>query len=173
MRRVGNYMPLLSNKSFYSSGNFTPSYNTANYSSRRNVSLPKIASSLAIVVVILSSVTYGFLNFKNKDSNSVNKLGKEYVSYIVRGEYDKAYSLSSGAIKNSRTAAQFSSSLSGLKSPLPYYGRPQKVIFNNNEAHFYMKVDNLPPTASGRKDGIFALTFVKDKGWKVSNITIQ
>ena len=164
-------MPLLSNNSTYSGANYTPSYNSAKL--RSGLSLSKITIIMGLLVLTAGGGYFGFTYYKNKDSRAVSALGKQYVGYIVKGEYDKAYVLSAQDIKGSRTAQQFANSMSSLKTSAPYMGTPQKVIFKDNEAHYYLKVDNLPATASGRTDGIFALTLINDKGWKVNNISVQ
>lgn len=165
-------MPSQSNNPYGYNG-YTASYNTTRLSHRFGVDPPKIIIAILLLVVALIASIAGYWYYKGQESRLITKLGKEYVGYIVKGENDKAYVLSAQTIKESRTAQQYDSSMSNLKTPLPYYAQPQKVIFTDKSAHFYMRVDNLPPTSSGRTDGIFALTFTKDKSWKVSGVSVQ
>lgn len=165
-------MPLPSNK--FVIGKFGYPASSSSFQ-KRQANRSKIKVSLLVIAtaLIIGSGTFGFFYLKNADSRDAEKVARTYIADILKGDYAMAYAVSDITITQSQTVEQFSANLSGLYTPAPYKYQPQPLVKKENKLYFYQKVGNLPPTASGRTDGVFALTLIKDKTWRVSSVSVQ
>lgn len=129
-----------------------------------------------IIIVIIALPVIGWYANNYQQSRSYEKAASaanEYITQVLSGDVEAAYSSASDSFKENQTQEEFSESFKTLKTEDPLHGEASVLKSKEGNIVYVQMIDGMPETPEGRTSAQFTLTLSGKGGWKVESVSVN
>jgi hypothetical protein len=152
---------------------FTSTISANTIAARRGgINLKKI-SMIALVLAVFIGGYFANTGVAALNQTRAESSAKSFVSLLTADKAALAYKNGGINMRKAQTEADFVATMSNLTATKATY-TDESIIVKGKTAVYTATVDGLPPTATGRTNGIFTVGLVQDGlSWKVNVVSVS
>jgi len=126
------------------------------------------------VILLGAIIGGGYLWMGRQTKQNATTTAEAFIADLNAGNNVKAYQTLTASTRKTETQDQFIQNIGDLSASSPRY-TAQNLTVNGKQATYVASEDGLPATSTGRTDGQFTISLVKQgvTGWQVSTVKVE